>query len=214
MALKLDEVDRSRLQCTFRGSFRKNTPHVMKIHHVNELKKKASPRDNLWIFLTGVNGISEAAFLRSEGYNVRYVADTRMVSVRGEYMVFEYQKIFSLSDTQMTELFGYMWYWDVIRLCCGKQMSQVWRLQLNEETKSSRTSEDVFKSSETSKCAVYNISAVEREFMRTQLYQKIANLSNLQGMNRPSVADGELDGDYCHKYNEKVKKLGIGFNQG
>mmetsp|Transcript_5875 Transcript_5875/g.12203 ORF Transcript_5875/g.12203 Transcript_5875/m.12203 type:complete len:93 (+) Transcript_5875:2-280(+) len=89
-------------------------------------------------------------------------------------------------------------------------MSKYWR---NELLPSNSTLK-VTTMKNHSLCPHLNIDDVEERFMETKLYRLIHRHDKLRRMNRPSLLDGDLNGQYCSDYNNKVKTQGIGFNEG
>ena len=81
-----------------------------------------SNKPNVLIFLSARHGEKI-----DERFDFYYIADTNLVKKRGETVIFEYQNMFSLSDEQMELLLEYFHYWDILRQCCGSQMSNSWR---------------------------------------------------------------------------------------
>ena len=58
-------------------------------------------------------------------------------------------------------------------------------------------------------CHTYDIDAVERAFMRTELFQMIERYPNVRALNKPSLNDGALNGTYCSSYNHRVRTQGL-----
>ena len=168
---------------------------------------------NFVIFATSTGG-TEGTYnaLQTAGFVVPYVADTSMVAAHGHVSVREYQAILEMTDKEMDVLVEAIRYWDILRLCCGKQMSEDWRNRLYPKQNYTlhRSTQDPGYHG----CEMYNISKVEENFRSTVLYTAIARFGHLKPMLRPSRVDGDLDGTYCERYNAVLRSSGIGFNDG
>lgn len=99
-------------------------------------------------------------------------------------MVDEYVAGYGLTEKDRTNLIDYFSSWEILRQCCGQQMSAKWRNDMvPEEFKISK-----FKSHPT--CAGYDIDEIERTFMTTELYSMIDKYPSVQPLNKASLNDG------------------------
>ena len=192
---------------------------VIKMHHINDTILQTLPSDS-WIFMTYSNALKDnkknileenTRKIKNMKISIPYVADFDMVSKRGHTMIMEYQTYFNLSDSQKEHTLVYMRYWDILRICCGRQMSADWRNQLNPI--SSYQQHHYKNSTAYPACEMYNISEVERLFMETYVYQHFAHIPSLSdAIGKPSTVDGKLDGTYCDRCNKNIVVKGLNFN--
>jgi hypothetical protein len=201
-----DQIER--IHCAF-GDLWKGPIGVSKSHTFpsgNEME------GNFVVFATSAGG-AEGTYtaLRTAGFVVPYIADTSMVAARGHFSVREYQTVLEMTDKEMDVLVEYIRFWDILRLCCGKQMSDDWRNRLfpRQNYNIHRSAHDPAYAG----CEIYNITKVEENLRSTVLYTAIARFDHLKPMLRPSQVDGDLDGTYCERYNEVVRAIGTGFNE-
>mmetsp|Transcript_15379 Transcript_15379/g.42564 ORF Transcript_15379/g.42564 Transcript_15379/m.42564 type:complete len:172 (+) Transcript_15379:768-1283(+) len=119
--------------------------------------------------------------------------------------------LFRLSRESQDELVEYMRYWDILRRCCGKQMSGKWRNEQFPEAKQAHdyNRTEYLHSPRYHGCAMYDIDRVEDLFLQTPLYQKLVSHPQLEIVARPSQADPPLTGTYCSRYNEAVRTEGL-----
>ena len=183
---------------------------VLKTH---TFPSRSHVEDNFVVFATSAGG-TEGTYtaLRTAGFVVPYVADTLMVATHGHFSVREYQAALEMTDEEMHVLVEAIRYWDILRMCCGVQMSADWRNRLypRQDYHFHRSTHDLAYDG----CEIYNISKVENAFRSTILYRDIARFGHLKKMLRPSEIDNDLDGSYCERYNDVVRATGIGFNVG
>ena len=113
-----------------------------------------------------------------------------------------YAEVFGLNSRQRNELVEYMRHWHILRLCCGKWMSHKWRMKLKLQPGGAK-GED-FVDVRDPACSNYNMDEVERNFLRSVLYQRITKLG-LGGVGKIIKVVGRLDGSYCSEYNQLVR---------
>jgi hypothetical protein len=162
--------------------------HVIKTHELDLVKGvvegKEFPRVSL--FTTGEFSAGDAK--RPSWFKPEMVADYETVLRRGHAPVWEYQPFFNVSVQDMTDVARYMEVWEVLRLCCGSQMSKSYRSKLTG------------KSSAPHKCDMYDISAVEEALLRTSIVRRFSAFPNLmQTLKKVSSEDSLLDGTYCER---------------
>jgi hypothetical protein len=148
------------------------------------------------------------------GFNFTEFAYVQNVSMLKEnlmsaYMVvWKYQSIFALTDSEMVAVAAYFELWDILRLCCGKQMSKHWRHWLTTyETTNSRHAAAV-----VNLCQQRNISQVETDLLLTSVAKQLRKSRN-NDMVRPSTSE-PLSGSYCELYKRGVKEKHLKFDEG
>jgi len=149
--------------------------------------------------------------LKQAGFVVPFVSDLSFVAKYGYHSVLQYKDVLGMTDDEIGVVVEAIRYWDILRLCCGMQMSEDWRNRLYPRSgyHDHRTEHDLGYHG----CEIYNISQVEEDFRSTVLYTSVAQYKHLKPMLRPSTVDGDLDGTYCLRYDEHVRATGIGFNK-
>ncbi|XP_060591151.1 uncharacterized protein LOC132746098 [Ruditapes philippinarum] len=193
---------------------------VIKTHSIKDTFFQILPSD-VWIFMTSSSLLSDEKKTELETHKVRIrnmririplIVDIETTSKRGHTVVFDYQQFFRLSNTQMQHAVEYLRYWDIIRLCCGKQMSADWRRHLSPKI-SYQPHHDPHGYAYPA-CEMYNITEVENLLIKTFVYQKFANISSLHDViGKPSNVDGELDGTYCERCNKNIAEKDLKFNE-
>eukprot|EP00040_Diaphanoeca_grandis_P027371 m.155695 g.155695 ORF g.155695 m.155695 type:complete len:636 (-) comp30950_c0_seq3:594-2501(-) len=147
---------------------------------------------------------------QNEGWNIAHTASVQEVSKKGYYGVYEYQSSLGLDDDQVEMLLEFVRYWDILRLCCGRQMSKHWRNALLHAPPA--RGYDVHKPSFAG-CEMYNISQVEVFFLNSNVSQLLATYPLLAPMLKPATVDDKLDGTYCEQYNRDVTIKHLEFNE-
>jgi len=144
--------------------------------------------DNAVVFTAAIDR-EEAEEMRTDlerdGHTVAFIQDMESVKEGGvPRLVDEYVAGYGLSETDRRNLIDYFSSWEILRQCCGQQMSAKWRNDMMpEEFKTSK-----FKSHPT--CAGYDIDEIERTFMATELYSMINQYPSVQPLNKASLNDG------------------------
>lgn len=165
--------------------------------------------NNTVIFTTAMNrmeALQTKERLSRGGHAVAFVQDMETLKEFGSAgLVPAYIAGFGLSSRDRTNMIEYFSHWEILRQCCGKQMSKSWRNDLwPEELK-------VRKMPHHPTCPNYDMDVVERAFMDTELYSLIDRYPNMRRMNRPSILDGSLNGTYCSSYSHLVHTEGLSF---
>ena len=155
-----------------------------------------------------------AKSLRRRGLSVRAVSDPSVLKrdatnteLSFQKYVMKYAKVFQLSQDDFQELYGYLLKWDILRVCCGMQMSKHWRKQLERGTESERGSHEVCTKN-------IDIGAIERSYLQLNLTSSLKRNLVVADAVKPSNVDGDLDGTYCERYRSFVKTNPTGFNVG
>ena len=160
-----------------------------------------------WLFATA-SSESEVQRLRSahpanSAFPLKYVQFMAELSRRGYTLAAEYRSVFGLSDEQASQLVEYMQPWEVLRQCCGKQMSEIYRAQLQHRTPS-------YVSGPDPGCSAYNLDEVEQQLLQTDVYRRHSHRSRT--LRAVSNIDDELNGTYCRNQNARIVRLRLGQN--
>lgn len=216
---KLDE-----LQCQF---FKQLPKPKSQKNHYSVLKTHALP-SNLsyphWLFTTydpHSNSSDPTAELISRKANVKFKASIAQVERQGNSIAWEYQEMFGLSNAEMNNIIDYLRYWDILRLCCGLQMSSDWRNYLIEyydnisgyENFINTAGHHKFTSPSYPACEIYDIDKVSYRLLNNPLAKLMLTYPNLKRMVQPSEVDGSLTETYCSMMNERIHTLHLGFNK-
>lgn len=119
--------------------------------------------------------------------------------------VLKYANEFQLGPDDFQELYQYLLKWDILRVCCGMQMSKHWRKRLQMGTELEKGSTKVCREN-------IDIGAVERSFLQLNLTSLLKSNLVVTDVLRPSNVDGDLDGTYCERYRSFVKTYPSDFN--
>ena len=181
------------------------SPHIFKTH--SELRYYLS---EMAVVFTAAEDREEAAVMREtlerDGHTVAFVQDMETLKEDGlTHLVDVYVAGYGLSEKYRASLNDYFSKWEILRQCCGKQMSSKWRNDMMPEKYKLRS----IKSHPT--CAGIDIDEIERAFMKTDLYSLIENHPSVQVLNKPSLKDDNLNGTYCSSYNYLVRTQGLNF---
>lgn len=156
---------------------------------------------------TKAEAVSLGADLEQKGYRVGLVQDLETLSdigVRG--MVEQYAGVFGI-EQEIESMAEYFELWEIMRVCCGLQMSKYWR---NELLPRGEKTDDL---KPHPFCNSTDIDEIERKFIDTPLYRLIDQYKHARSINKPSMVDGALDGTYCSRYNADVTRMGYAFNE-
>ncbi|KAL3800870.1 hypothetical protein ACHAWO_008820 [Cyclotella atomus] len=165
--------------------------------------------DNTVIFTAAMDKAEAAETkqqLQKDGYNIAFVQDMESLKQDGiPGLVSQYVSGYQLSSQDQKHLIEYFTSWEIIRQCCGQQMSSKWRNDMMPEQ---------YKRKDLPHhptCANYDIDEVEQSLMASELYKMMDRYPNLQALNKPSLNDETLNGTYCSSYNHRVKTEGLSF---
>lgn len=139
--------------------------------------------------------------------SLSYVQLTATVGNRDWKIVEDYRPFFDITDDEFSDVVQYVRAWDVLRRCCGPQMSKDYRARLygDKKYKPHRGPGSVDYDS----CEIYDVDAIERELVGLRLFKDCDDLRTLQ----EKVDWATLDGTFCSRYKEAAIKTGAGFNQ-
>mmetsp|Transcript_33313 Transcript_33313/g.106352 ORF Transcript_33313/g.106352 Transcript_33313/m.106352 type:complete len:295 (+) Transcript_33313:66-950(+) len=142
---------------------------------------------------------------RDESRGANYVQFYEKMFFRKFTIVYDYQKPLGLTNHQTTDLAEYMRYWEILRRCCGTQMSKDFSARLRDDARFRKDTDIAFDT-----CEAYNISNVEGMLMRSRIYRDFAPTVDVIG--RASPYDEPYDGNYCRRTQVATSKCKLGFN--
>ena len=189
--------------------FSQDPTTVMKIYKTHADLEKFL-RYNVTIFTTAKTD-KEAGIIKSrlthQGHDVAYVQSMQSLQSGGiPRIAHDFAFGYDLPKEDEELLVEYFSKWDILRCCCGEQMSKYWRNDLTPEI----YKRDLGKHHPF--CADHDIDEVEKAFMETKLYSWLdAYPNNMRLFNKPSLRDEELNGSYCSSYNERIRSDALGF---
>ncbi|XP_060594121.1 uncharacterized protein LOC132748497 [Ruditapes philippinarum] len=212
----LHEDEKNSVGCYYNRFETNNKYRVIKVHSIPDKGLSFIPTGS-WIFMTSKGPLTkpeqdQARKLKQRRIAIPYIADVNLVSKRGHFIAYEYQKFFGLSNENMTHVVEYLRYWDILRVCCGTQMSSDWRNHLAPE-KNYRNHHDPHSLLYPA-CEMYNISNVETLLLKSHAYKTFSSHSSLKNiLGKPSLIDGNLDGSYCKRCNANISKNKLHMNK-
>ena len=233
-AMVLNEAEPGRVNCSFLPSYGtsgdlvdkaadQSTLHVVKTHVV---PAEGFPKD-AWLFVSEIDDAvgsddpwqGAAQQMSAElKHEVKYVQVLSRLMTQGSGIATEYKPLFGLSDQQVEQVVTYLRYWDILRMCCGAQMSDDWRAQLIGDAKPATSEGSYLMTAKPENCQLHDIPAIERHTVRTQVFQLAAKggegtayLRSTSSLERD--AGYELDGGYCDWFNKEVACQQLSFNK-
>ena len=149
-----------------------------------------------------------------------YVQETAAVAMRDWRIVEDYAYAFGLlpESAAVGEVVAYVRLWDVLRRCCGPQLSEDYRARLYGKVKNvtvaqfapmTRGPGDVAYDA----CEMYDIDAVERAIMKTELVKRCPDMRELAWEGRRDMEWATINGDFCRRYAAAAIKRKTPFNQ-
>ena len=209
--------------------------HVEKLH--DQAKALSMVKDGVPLFVTHVTrslhtfGVSEdfqpntwretARTLERQwklpAGAIAYVQETALVSLRDWRIVEDYAGVFGLSQesTATLEVVEYIRLWDMLRRCCGPQMSEDYRARLyGNATNVSATDFAPMHRGPGSvaydACEMYDIGAAEQLLLKTALFRRCPTMrSSLQSY----MSWAKLNGTFCERYEAAAVATRAKFNQ-
>ena len=175
-----------------------------------------------WLFATESSAAPLSSTLlrahsEASSLPLRFVQQSADLARRGHTLAAEYQRVFRLSDAQTDSLLEYLKYWDVLRLCCGAQMSEGYRAVLQHRAAFAGAFDGGAAGGGSSGgsggghvCEMYKLDQVESLLLRTSLYIRFA--SRDATLRRASSLDGDFDGGYCGRANARIVAERLGQN--
>jgi len=171
-------------------------------------------RDDFVVFSTAMDKTDAAAIkasLEEQGHDVAYVQDMETLKKEGiPRIAHDFALGYGLPNEDEKKLVDFFSLWEILRQCCGQQMSRKWRNDLTPEIYR-RPTRSGFVEKDHPFCADYRIDEIENAFRETELYSLLEDYPNMRLFNKPSTRDKELNGTYCSSYNERVKTENLNF---
>lgn len=142
---------------------------------------------------------------------VKMTQTTGMLEEYGyKFFAAQYSRMFQLTTVQEVQLHDYLRYWDVLRQCCGTQMSKDWRAILVAGDPMAVGHHSVNRSAYPA-CEMYDLDAVEAKLMQTEIFRKFSRRSKV--LASVSTNDDPLNGTYCTATNEWIATNKAHFNE-
>lgn len=154
---------------------------------------------------------------QSWGLPIDYVQLFGLLGRRGHTLVFDYAPLLNLTDDQADALATYVRYWEILRRCCGAQMSTDYRHRLWDVGDRPVSAYNLPSNMITFRhvedpaydaCEMYDIEQVERRYLETAVYRRC----DIPLMSRLSDVDQPLDGTYCRRALNATIELHLRFN--
>jgi len=119
-----------------------------------------------WVFDTKRGRTRHSTAVQLEKWFSRAVTVDYQDAVTSGYRAQQkkYQQLFEMSEEESDVFYDWLSKWDILRRCCGRQMSKSWRSYLQKPSKSASGSTVTF-------CKSINVSQVERDLYSTALVQ-------------------------------------------
>ena len=166
----------------------------------------------LWLFGARNSGEIEGAN-RSRDVTVRggsrirwpimYMQSQRALAKKGaRAVVARYADIFHLNEQHRAQLWEYIEPWQLLRQCCGTQMSGAWRVVLQSHRRHDPSSH---------LCARHDLRAVEWTLMRSDVFRKLGPMGPAQLVSPDGASDtgvalsNRFDGTYCNRTNAAIE---------
>ena len=143
--------------------------------------------------------------------SLSYVQLTATVGIRDWKIVEDYRPFFDITDDEFSDVVQYVRAWDVLRRCCGPQMSADYRARLYNDTR--YVPHRGPGSVDYDSCEMYDVDAIERELVGLRLFKQCEELRTPGSTLQEGVAWAALDGTFCSRYKEAAIKTGAGFNE-
>jgi hypothetical protein len=144
------------------------------------------------------------AVLRGAYDAITYVQYTEKLANDGlDAILKDYIETFQLSPVESAAFIEYMTLWDVLRVCCGAQMSRHYRQRLHRNKPPPTT-----KTSASDFCENHDLGEIERKIISTTVFHRCEG----HRVKHLSSKDQILDGTYCERATRATKVLKLDFN--
>jgi hypothetical protein len=139
--------------------------------------------------------------------SIVYAQETAAMAQRDWKVIEDYKSVFSLTDSEFAEVVDYIRLWDILRRCCGPQMSSDYRARLlrHKTYKPHRQSGNVAFDA----CENYDIDAVEKAFIATSLTQRCEALVAVSSGLSWAIPNGQ----FCKRYIAAAIETRAAFNE-
>ena len=153
--------------------------------------------------------------------SIWYVQSVAAVARRDWKIIEDYREIFDLDKEEYGAVVQFMRLWDVLRRCCGPQMSLDYRMRLygKKNYAPHLTSESVAWDA----CEMYDIDQVELQFMRSTLVNRCngrpidggrpRSTINLEDSLQARLLWSKVNGTFCSSYKNAAINEKLKFNQ-
>lgn len=135
---------------------------------------------------------------------IEYVQNFDRLLLEGHAMAFDYGKLFGLDDTHTNALVSYMKYWEILRRCCGSQMSADYRDRIQGRPNHRSVDEYGYDM-----CEGYDIAGIEKLIMETEVFRQCRRIHRIGAA---SAVDLQFDGTYCARAQYATATYGWKFN--
>ena len=143
--------------------------------------------------------------------SLKYVQLTAAVGIRDWKIVEDYRPFFKITDDEFADVVQYVRLWDVLRRCCGPQMSEDYRARLygNATYSPHRRPGSVDYDS----CEMYDLDVVEKLLVGNPLFRRCPELQTVEY--RPPKSRKTwttLNGTFCRTYERAAVEARAQFN--
>ena len=149
-------------------------------------------------------------FFARYGFPILMTVDTSELGQGGVEAVRDrYEHALGLNKERSAILYAWLHVWDVLRVCCGAQLSKYWRAHLlgeEDDTQGHFGAEE----GPVSLCSRVDLSELEERLMSTRLYRKMHE--SVPALGTVSDVDGQLTGSYCKACERRIVQFGLQHN--
>eukprot|EP00729_Bicosta_minor_P007506 gene7506-10011_t len=207
------------------------------LEHLQQAAKEGTTFGNddggAWLFTTSgrndsaSSSVSKALLVSADGarsVDVKYEQNyNRVLELGSRIAAADYAPLFGLTVRETAVLEAYIHDWDVLRLCCGTQLSKGYRSVLwNAGSVRGGGAADTETGAEPAApvvpaplpqqrhaCENYNIPAVEMNLVNSDIFKRGRDVPRLL---QASLRDGPFTGKYCKCANQMISEKKLAFN--
>ena len=220
--------------CDSSAATQRGRPTVCKYHEIKDAMSMAEA-PGATLYLTAKHTLSpDAESVRGEERwmptarafarmfkprrKISFVQAVDALADRGYHIARDYQRALGMSDADTDALLDYIRYWDILRTCCGWQMSEDYRNRLHRAHSAAESKRDArlhhahsaakgkrdamnanYKAHRKvddgnyDACEIYDLGEVERSLMQTRVYREFGHIHSIAALTathntKPSVA--------------------------
>jgi hypothetical protein len=140
--------------------------------------------------------------------SITFVQLTSTVASRGWKIIEDYRPFFNITDDEFSAVVRYMRAWEVLRSCCGPQMSADYRARLYGNGPMDYTPHRSSGSLAYDNCESYDVDTIEKELIGLRLYKECDHLRDLQ----KGISWASLNGTFCAEYKKAAIRTKVQFN--